>query len=62
MYLCFIDFKCPKGEEHMACEVDDDMEIEAVTSATWFGAPAPLYCEPKKKSGGFTGEWGKSYV
>ncbi|KAL7533832.1 hypothetical protein ACHAXR_008669 [Thalassiosira sp. AJA248-18] len=51
------DYKCPKGEEHMECSVDDDMEIVATTHAKWYGAPAPFFCEPKKKSGGFTGRW-----
>jgi len=25
------DYTCPKGEEHMQCEVDKDMKITAVT-------------------------------
>lgn len=33
----------------MACGVDPDMELRAVTHATWYGAPAPLFCAPKSK-------------
>jgi len=51
------DYVCPKGEEHMACDVDPNMEIVAVTHATWYGAPAPLFCKPKKGKNDFTGKW-----
>lgn len=41
------DYNCPAGEEHMQCDVDPDMMIRASTSATWYGAPGPLFCAPK---------------
>lgn len=41
------DYHCPAGQEHMECEVDPDMVIRATTSATWYGAPPPLFCAPK---------------
>eukprot|EP00457_Paulinella_chromatophora_P000817 gb/GEZN01000817.1/.p1 GENE.gb/GEZN01000817.1/~~gb/GEZN01000817.1/.p1 ORF type:complete len:1137 (-),score=196.58 gb/GEZN01000817.1/:144-3554(-) len=41
------DYRCPAGEEHMECAVDPEMTIRASTSATWYGAPAPLFCAPK---------------
>lgn len=41
------DYKCPAGEEHMACEIDLEMTITATTNAKWYGAPAPLKCGPK---------------
>lgn len=45
------DYKCGSNEpvEDMACEVDPNMQIRAVTSATWYGAPPPLFCAPKSK-------------
>jgi len=33
----------------MACDVDPNMELRAVTHATWYGAPPPLFCAPKSK-------------
>ena len=41
------DYNCPAGEEHMQCEVDPEMRIEATTHATWYGAPPGLFCAPK---------------
>lgn len=55
------DYKCPKGEEHMECKVDDDMEITAVTHAKWYGAPAPFFCKPKKNKSDTTGRWDYGY-
>merc|ERR1719258_450617 len=43
------DYKCPAGEEHMACEVDPEMEMVASTNAKWYGAPGPMFCAPKSK-------------
>merc|ERR1719316_1798273 len=43
------DYKCPAGEEHMACENDPTMEMVATTHAKWYGAPAPFFCAPKSK-------------
>lgn len=51
------DYKCPMGQEHMECEVDPNMAITAVTHATWYGAPAPFFCRPKKYANDFTGKW-----
>ena len=41
----------------MECPVDKNMRIKAVTNAGWYGAPGPLYCEPKTKEKPFTGYW-----
>jgi hypothetical protein len=43
------DYQCPAGEEHMACEVDPEMELVASTNAKWYGAPGPMFCAPKSK-------------
>merc|ERR1711943_1548 len=43
------DYQCPAGEEHMACEVDPEMEMVASTNAKWYGAPGPMFCAPKSK-------------
>lgn len=50
------DYKCSEEEAHMTCPVRKDMRIKATTNAKWYGAPAPLYCEPKGERG-FTGYW-----
>lgn len=41
----------------MACDIDLNMEIKATTNAKWYGAPAPLFCQPKKSKTDFTGKW-----
>eukprot|EP01082_Thalassiosira_pseudonana_P008732 g7735.t1 g7735 contig26:157307-158408(+) len=51
------DYHCPPAEKHMECPVDKNMRIKAVTNAGWYGAPGPLYCEPKTKEKPFTGYW-----
>jgi hypothetical protein len=43
------EYTCPADMEHMACEVDSNMEQVAYTNAKWYGAPGPLYCGPKSK-------------
>lgn len=43
------EYTCPADMEHMACEVDLNMEQVAYTNAKWYGAPGPLYCGPKSK-------------
>ena len=43
------EYACPADMEHMACEVDINMEQVAYTNAKWYGAPGPLYCGPKSK-------------
>ena len=50
------DYTCQKDMEHMACDVDINMETKATTQATWYGAPGPLFCAPKSKQP-FTGYW-----
>lgn len=45
----------------MQCEVDPTLEITATTHATWYGAPAPLFCGPKTTYP-FTGYWDHSYA
>lgn len=41
------DYKCSADQEKYQCEVDPEMAIRASTSATWYGAPGPLFCGPK---------------
>eukprot|EP00578_Thalassiosira_sp_NH16_P013194 CAMPEP_0181125170 /NCGR_PEP_ID=MMETSP1071-20121207/26891_1 /TAXON_ID=35127 /ORGANISM="Thalassiosira sp., Strain NH16" /LENGTH=815 /DNA_ID=CAMNT_0023210563 /DNA_START=54 /DNA_END=2498 /DNA_ORIENTATION=- len=41
------DYACPPGEEHMQCNVDPGMRIEATTHAKWYGAPPGLFCAPR---------------
>jgi len=43
------DYTCAEHEKHMECPIKKDMTITATTHATWWGAPAPLFCAPKKK-------------
>lgn len=43
------DYKCPDGQRQYECDVDPEMEIRASTSATWYGAPGPMFCAPKSK-------------
>lgn len=43
------NYNCPAGQEQYQCDVDPDMEVRASTSATWYGAPGPLFCAPKSK-------------
>ena len=33
------DYHCSPEEKHMECPVDDNMQITAVTHASWYGAP-----------------------
>jgi len=53
------DYKCYGEEAHMACEVDPEMELTATTNAKWYGAPGPLSCAPRSKTGA-TGYWSHS--
>ena len=55
------DYNCPQGEEHMQCEVDPNMRVTGTTHATWFGAPAPLFCGPKSDFP-FVGYWDFGYI
>lgn len=48
----------------MACPQDDTMAITAMTHASWYGAPGPLFCAPDatliaagKMQNGRTGHW-----
>lgn len=45
------DYTCSPEEAHMQCDFDPDMEIRAVTHATWYAAPGPLFCAPRSKTG-----------
>ncbi|KAL3788522.1 hypothetical protein HJC23_006560 [Cyclotella cryptica] len=56
------DYHCPDNEKHMECPVDPNMEITAVTHAKWYGAPAPLFCRPKKDKNDFTGYWNYGFA
>jgi len=53
------NYECSAAEAHMACEVDPDMELVATTNAKWYGAPGPMSCGPKSKTGE-TGYWSHS--
>lgn len=57
------DYDC-----EMACPRDPSMQITAVTHATWYGAPGPMFCAPDATleaaglaSGGRTGRWDHSH-
>lgn len=39
------------------CKVDDNMSIIANTNPSWYGAPPPLFCAPKTKTGEYIGRW-----
>jgi predicted chitinase len=54
------EYHCPEDERHMECDLDPNMKITAVTSAKWYGAPAPLFCGPKEEIP-FTGFWDYGY-
>jgi len=46
------DYKCTAEEDaiaggKMACDVDPNMQLRAFTQATWYGAPAKMFCAPK---------------
>jgi len=55
------DYHCSEAEKHMECPVDPNMSITAVTHAKWYGAPAPLFCEPKTDEQPHSGFWDNSY-
>jgi hypothetical protein len=61
LHQSYQDYHCPDHEKHMECPVDPDMEITAVTHAKWFGAPAPLFCRPKKDKNDYTGYWNHGF-
>ena len=50
-------YKCKAQEAHMECPIDPNMEIQATTHATWGGAPPPLFCAPKSKTGSTLPRW-----
>ena len=44
IHICsYQDYKCPKGEEHMECDVDPNMDIVAVTNAKWYGGTCIIF-------------------
>ena len=53
-------YPCKEEEEHMACQVDTDMEVVAATNGVWVGAPPPLECFPKTNAQLVTGAWNPS--
>eukprot|EP00538_Stauroneis_constricta_P006372 CAMPEP_0119571434 /NCGR_PEP_ID=MMETSP1352-20130426/44115_1 /TAXON_ID=265584 /ORGANISM="Stauroneis constricta, Strain CCMP1120" /LENGTH=713 /DNA_ID=CAMNT_0007621113 /DNA_START=60 /DNA_END=2201 /DNA_ORIENTATION=+ len=50
----------PEGvnSRDVQCPVNPNMEVQATTSAGWTGAPPPLFCAPRSKTGGGTPRWG----
>ncbi|MFK7873566.1 MAG: hypothetical protein AB8C84_10470 [Oligoflexales bacterium] len=50
-------YNCTATEEHMQCPVNSQMEQQASTMATWYGAPPPLFCAPKSKTGENLPRW-----
>lgn len=51
------DYSCGQGEEHMQCDVEADMVVQATTSGLYPNAPPPLSCRPRTTTEQFTGYW-----
>lgn len=54
LHQSYQDYTCSAEEDaqaggRMACEADPLMEERAWTQASWYGAPAKLFCAPKSK-------------
>lgn len=54
LHQSYQDYSCSAEEDvlaggRMACEVDLNMEERAYTQASWYGAPAKLFCAPRSK-------------
>merc|ERR1712151_154365 len=54
MAQSYQDYQCTPEEDalaggKMACDVDPNMEMRAVTQAGWYGAPAKLFCAPRSR-------------
>lgn len=54
MSQSYQNYQCSAEEDgvaggKMACDVDVDMELRAVTRAGWWGAPPQLFCAPRSK-------------
>jgi len=54
MAQSYQDYKCSAEEDalaggQMACDVDPNMEMRAVTQAGWYGAPPKMFCAPRSK-------------
>jgi len=52
MHQSYQDYTCTAEEDalaggKMACDVDPNMQLRAFTQATWYGAPAKMFCAPK---------------
>lgn len=43
------DYRGGCDNPEMICEVDPEMTIVASSTATWYGAPGPMFCAPKSK-------------
>ena len=55
------DMVCPNNERNMACTVDEDMELTAVTFRRLVGSAPPLMCSPTSKIP-FTGFWDSELI
>jgi len=54
LHQSYQNYQCSAGEDaaaggQMACDVDPNMEMRAITQAGWYGAPARLFCAPRSK-------------
>jgi hypothetical protein len=55
------DMTCPDNSRNMACPVDEDMELTAVTFGRQIGSAPPLTCAPRSRIK-FTGYWDTELV
>lgn len=51
------DFVCSAEEEHMQCEPDRNLILQATTSSVYPNAPPPLSCRPRSTGESYTGYW-----
>merc|ERR1719277_1790929 len=54
LHQSYQHYQCGADEDElaggkMACDVDPNMEMRARSQASWYGAPAKLFCAPKSK-------------
>lgn len=53
------ELSCSGKEKDYECPEDNTMQIMGGTHATWWGAPMPMFCAPKEKTGA-TPRWNSS--
>jgi hypothetical protein len=59
--LSYQDMTCLDDNRNMACPVDEDMELTAVTFGKQIGSPPPLTCAPTSQIE-FTGYWNTELI